>query len=402
MLTNHSPIWNNFFMMKYPFIFLMITALLSVCGIGCADSTGMVPGDIVVSNLTENGPGHAGIYIGRWSEMPKDLQNRYAQALKEAAVRSGVLEILDSYLVVDSMPGRGVRVAVFAEQFTAYHEGTNAYYPRLAKFDLPGSLRFENNKGMVVRWSSLSDQDSRRWKIVELALQLAIARVPYDDRHGQLATTAAGQELRRMAGGKGLALDCISICHFVYDKAAGIDLDTSWTPFHTPGQLYDHARKNRLERVMTFKPILWDAAYLGKWKPVKTAMAFSGLSSEEKDAAKEAFAIPAGTLFEVRRLSSDFVYTMNEVLNGKPLEGEPMVFKLDKAAQSPIGAGCAKLERSESGISMLVTFKPISANQAVMTLNTSMGGKKVTMTVTLNRERTERRVNSSQAQNTSR
>jgi len=389
-------------MMKYPLTFLMMTALLSICSVGCADSTGMVPGDIVVSNLTENGPGHAGIYIGRWSEMPRDLQSRYSQALKEAAVRSGVPEILDSYLVVDSMPGRGVRVAVFAEQFTAYHEGTNAYYPRLTKFDLPGSLRFENSKGMVVRWSSLPDQDARRWKIVELALQIAIARVPYDDRHGQMATTTAGQELRRMAGGKGLALDCISFCHFVYDKAAGIDLDTSWAPFHTPGQLYDYAKKNRLERVMTFKPVLWDAAYLGRWKPIKTAMTFSGFSSEEKDAAKEAFAIPAGTLFEVRRLSSDFVFTMNEVLNDKPVGDEPMVFKLDKTAQSPIDAGCAKLERSESGTGMQVIFKPISANQAVMTINAGSGGKKVTMTVTLNRERTERRVNAAQARNTSR
>lgn len=145
----------------------------------------MVPGDIVIRNLTENGPGHAGVYIGRWSEMPKDLQNRYAQALKEAAVRSGVPEILDSYLVVDSMPGRGVRVAVFAKQFTDYHGGTNAYYPRLTKFDLTGISRFENNKGMVVRWGSLPDHDLRRWKMVELALQLAIAHVPYDDRHGQ-------------------------------------------------------------------------------------------------------------------------------------------------------------------------------------------------------------------------
>jgi hypothetical protein len=390
--------WNNFFMMKYKFIFLMM-ALWSVCSMGYTDSTGMVPGDIVISNLTENGPGHAGIYIGRWSEMPRDLQSRYAQALKEAAVRSGVPEIMDSYLVVDSMPGRGVRVALFAEQFTGYHGGTNAYYPRLTKFDLAGILRFENNKGMVVRLNSLPDHDSRRWKIVEQALQLAIAHVPYDDRHGQLATTSVGEGLRRMADGKGLALDCISFCHFVYDKAAGIDLDTSWMPFHTPGQLYDYAQKNRLARVMTFQPVLWDTAYLGTWKPVKSSMSFSGLSDDEKVEAKEAMTIPAGTQFEVRRISNDFVYTMREVQNGKQVEGEDMVLKLDKAAQNPVGAGCAKLERSESGISMQMSFKPVSAEQAIMTLHMSAKGKKVSMTVTLARERTARRINASQVRN---
>lgn len=51
---------------------------------------------------------------------------------------------------------------------------------------------------------------------------------------------------------------------------------------------------------------------------------------------------------------------------------------------------------------MQVIFKPVSANQAIMTLNTSMGGKKVNMTITLSRERAERRLNATQARNNNR
>src|SRR5205823_143212 len=105
--------------MKSRILFAFLLAL-AACRAG-ADMTGMAPGDVVIDNIQSvSAPGHAGIYIGRWSLMPKNLQQAYARALAEADVRSGSPELLDSYLVVDSMPGRGVRVTPFVEQFTEY------------------------------------------------------------------------------------------------------------------------------------------------------------------------------------------------------------------------------------------------------------------------------------------
>ncbi len=369
-----------------------ICGLLSAASICSADMTGLVPGDVVISNITDAGPGHAGIYIGRWSVLPQDLQNRYAKVLEEAAIRSGCVEILDSYLVVDSMPGRGVRVAPMIEQFTDYHGGTNAYFPNLKKFDLLGALRFENDKGLALRWESLPDKDPRRLKIVELALQCAEAHVPYDDQHGQLATTIVGETLRRMAGGSGLKLDCIAFCHFAYWKGAQIDLDVSAMPFHAPSQLYDYAKKNQMWRPFSFLPLLRDAAYLGIWKPTDISVRTSGMSSEEAAAAKEELgSLPAGTRFQVQRLASDFTFDLIELYQAKP-QGEPQRLKLDKNAMSPIQAGCASADIAKTGGGMTVSFMPFSADLARMTTSVRFGAKQMTITVMLERERIARKL----------
>src|SRR5207237_10646507 len=176
---------------------LLVSFLVRLCS---ADATGMVPGDVVLSNVS-NFPGHAGIYIGRWSLLPQNIREAHAKAFAEAAVRSGSPEILDSYLVVDSMPSRGARISPMVEQFSDYHGGTNAYYPNLSKFDLPGALRFEADKDVDVRWPTLPDTDLRRWKIVETALELAENHVGYDDAHMQFATTWVGEAHRSLAGG---------------------------------------------------------------------------------------------------------------------------------------------------------------------------------------------------------
>jgi hypothetical protein len=366
--------------------------LLSSATLSLADMTGLVPGDVVISNITEAGPGHAGIYIGRWCLLPKDLQARYANVLEAAAVRSGSVEILDSYLVVDSMPGRGVRVSPMIEQFTDYHGGTNAYYPNLKKFDLLGALRFENDKGLALRWESLPDKDARRYKIVEMALQCAEARVPYDDEHGQLATTMVGESLRSLAGGSGLKLDCIAFCHFAYWKGARIDLDVSMMPFHAPSQLYDYAKKNQMWRPFSFLPLLRDAAYLGTWKPTDISIKTSGMTKDEAEAARnELGSLPAGTRFQVRRLSSDFTFEVTELLRGEP-QGEVMRLKLDKEAVSPIRAGCASSTTDMGGGTMTVTFMPFSDSLARVTTVVRSGGKQITATMMLERERIVRKV----------
>lgn len=366
--------------------------LLSAAAICRADMTGMVPGDVVIGNLTETGPGHAGIYIGRWTLLPQELRTRYGKVLEAAAVRSGSVEILDSYLVVDSMPGRGVRISPMIEQFTDYHGGTNAYYPNLKKFDLLGALRFENDKGLALRWGSLPNKDERRNKIIEMALQCAEARVPYDDRHGQLATTIVGESLRSMAEGSGLKLDCIAFCHFAYWKGAKIDLDVSMMPFHSPSQLYDYAKAKQMWRSVSFLPLLRDAAYLGTWKPADISIKTSGMTNDEATALRDELGtLPAGTRFQVRRHASDFTFEFTELLRGKP-QGEVMRLKLDKDAASPIRAGSASFAAPMSGGTMTMTFTPLSDSLAKLTMVGRMGGKQMTATTMLDRERIVRKV----------
>lgn len=363
---------------------------------GCAslaagDMTGMVPGDVVVSNLTNSGPGHAGIYIGRWTLLPKGLQERFAGTLQEAAVRSGCAEILDSYLVVDSMPGRGVRVAPMVEQFSDYHGGTNAYFPLLKKFDMAGALRFENDKGMAMKWGSLPDNDSRRWKIVESALECAAKRVPYDDRHGQLATTSLGESLRAFSRGQ-LQLDCVSLPQFAYWYGAKIDLDVSWWPFHTPAQLYDYAKEHQLWRPVSFLPLLRDTAYLGMWKLASVSVRTTGMTRAQAEAAKDELGyFPADTRFQIRRLATDMVFSLQELRSGDR-QGDPLELKLNRMAASPIQAGRAEYTRSESGTQATVWLQPTSSEQATMTTTISSDGKSATVTVLLQRERSVRKL----------
>jgi hypothetical protein len=278
------------------------------------------------------------------------------------------------------------------EQFTGYHGGTNAYYPNLKKFDLVGALQFENDRGLVLRWNSLPDNDPRRYRIVEMALQCAWARVPYDDQHGQLASTMVGESLRRMAGGVGLKLDCIAFCHFAYWKGAKIDLDVSMMPFHAPVQLYDHAKKNQLWRPTSFKPLVWDAAYLGTWKPVKINVQTSGMSSDEAAHARSELGyVPAGTRFQVRRPASDFTFEMSEWRDGKA-QGSPMQLKLDRQAQSPINAGWASFSLSQDGGTMTQNFVPSSDSTAKYRTVMVFGGKRVTAVMDLVRERAVRKL----------
>ncbi|MBI5705993.1 MAG: hypothetical protein HZC36_03270 [Armatimonadetes bacterium] len=378
--------------MRRGYSHLLALILLTIPASIHADMTGMVPGDVVVDNLTEYGPGHAGLYIGRWSMMPRDLQERYAKAFEEAAIRSGCFELLDSYLVIDSMPGRGVRVASMVEQFTDFNGGSNAYYPRLSTFDLAGALRFENDKGLALKWSSLPDKDSRRWKIVEIGLQCALAHVPYDDKHGQLAATNVGEILRRAANGSGLQLDCISLPHFAYWKGAQIDLDTSWWPLHTPSQLYDYAKQNQLWRPVSFMPLLRDTAFLGTWRPVKTNVSTRGMTSLEASAAREELGyFPFDTKFQIRRQSADMTYELQE-FHGAERIGDAEKFVLDKMAASPLQTGVGRYARSESGMSMSSELVPTSSEGMTFTTAISSSGKSATVTVYLKRERSARKL----------
>jgi hypothetical protein len=375
--------------MKTAFALLAASALLPLCSRSAADATGMHPGDVVIGNLTSAGPGHAGIYIGRWCLLPQDLQKTYAKALGEADVRGGSSQLLDSYLVIDSMPGRGARVTPFVEQFTDLHGGTNARFPNLIKYDLPGAIRWENNKGAAIRWKSLPDNDPRRWKIVEKALQLAYAHVPYDDKHGQLATTAMGEAVRRLSQGT-LQLDCIAMCHYAYWQGAGIDLDVSFWPVHSPGQLYEHAVENGLRRVPNLLPVLLDAAYLGLWKPEKVTVSAKGESRAWEEAVREEFgALPEGTRFEVRRLDHSFTFSVQE-MRGSKVKGDPTLLKLAKPDQNAREASILRpsfVERTEGGRSLKMIFTPISADRATMTLHSVGLGREMTNTVTLVRER---------------
>lgn len=221
-----------------------------------ADATGMVPGDIVFGNMNTY-PGHVGVYIGKWENLPESLRTRYAGLKDQILVRSRDVGLKSSFLVVDSDGGRGVRLTSFVEQFTDY-------LPKGAKGpDLKGALKWESNRGGAVEWTGLATGDPRRWAIVEEAFKAATAKVPYEDSHGQWQTTIfGGREYSAMSG-----LDCIAMVHVVYSRGAQIDLDVSWAPWHDPGQLFSAAGSQQLLRTeVDLKPVFREAAIVGNWK----------------------------------------------------------------------------------------------------------------------------------------
>ncbi len=236
------------------------------------DETGMVPGDAVLGNIT-NFPGHAGIYIGKWDGLPARLKTQYKKAFDDAIIRSRDHGLKTSFLVVDSMGGKGVRVRSFAEQFTGY-------MPTGQNPTLKNALHWEARSGSALRWPSLTDSDERRWLIVEEALKAAVARIPYDGSHMQRATMAMMPEVREgislwqegIKSAKGQsdysnvnALDCIALVHVAYWRGARIDLDVSWTPWHTPEQLYTFALNNNIRRTVDLEPVYMEAAISGLW-----------------------------------------------------------------------------------------------------------------------------------------
>ena len=378
--------------MKTLILIGLLGILTLAAGSAFTDATGMVPGDVVVDNLTPDGPGHAGIYIGRWILLPQDLQDRYAKCLAEADVRSGSVQLLDSYLVVDCMPGRGVRVTPFVEQFTNYHGGTNARYPNLTKYDMAGAMQWENNIGVAVRWPDLGDNSQARWSIVEKALQCAYDHVQYDETHLQMSTTTLG-EIYRSARGKPLTVDCISLCHWVYWAGAQQDLDVSWAPYQSPQQLYDYAMDEHLARATGFRPVLCDAAYLGEWKPVKVSFDTAGLSDEQVEALKSGIGyFPDDMTFEVRREGSKSEYTLYECSDHKRNDSPPTPVVLDVTVHNPIGVGKATSAVSGSGAGGKVTFMPQSADWAAFVLEMQSGDHSVVITVSLSRVRTPRPV----------
>jgi len=221
-----------------------------------ADATGMVPGDIVFGNMNTY-PGHVGIYVGKWEALPESLRAQYKQVFDQVLIRSRDPGLKDSFLVVDSDGGRGCRLASFVEQFTGY-------LPKGARSpNLKAALEWESKNGAAVRWQGVGDSDPRRWQIVEEALKAAAAKVPYDGSHGQWETTIlGGNDYPKMSG-----LDCISLVHVVYHRAAGIDLDVSLKVWHEPGQLYGAAKQKGLLRKDTnLKPVLVEAAISGNWR----------------------------------------------------------------------------------------------------------------------------------------
>ena len=233
---------------------------------------GIVPGDVVLGNIA-NFPGHAGVFIGRWQDLPQRIQADYADVYERVLIRSRDHGLADSYLVVDSIGGRGVTLRTFAEQFTGYLPN-GALGGTIKK-----ALHWEAKTGGAVAWPSLGTDDPRRWGIVEQALRAARARVPYDGSHTQWASTAGyddriewidgiktrtkdlGFEAMREDG-----LDCITLVHMAYWRGAEIDLDVSWLPIHTPDQLHATARDNGYFRAVLFEDVFIDAALLGKWE----------------------------------------------------------------------------------------------------------------------------------------
>lgn len=219
------------------------------------DETGMVPGDIVLGNMNTF-PGHAGIYIGKWKRLPQRLQDQYAGVHEAIVIRSRDEGLKDTYLVVDSDGGRGVRVTPFVEQFTGY-------LPKGAKApNLTAALQWESEKGGALQWESLAVDDERRWNIVEEALKAAAARVPYPTVHTQMETTFwnSGVPYEELD-----SMDCTGLVHVVYYRGAGIDVDVSWMPLHTPGQLYDQSESHHLRRAVLLDPVWREAALLGVW-----------------------------------------------------------------------------------------------------------------------------------------
>lgn len=220
---------------------------------------GIAPGDVVLGNI-DTYPGHAGIFIGRWRDLPEYIQSRYSDVFSAVLIRSRDWGLVDSYLVVDSMGGRGVRLASFVEQFTGY-------LPTLSRTTyLDRAAQWESEHGGAVAWPGLGADDPRRWAIVEEALQAARARVPYDDSHLQWATVNLSGYADLPYENFSEGLDCIALVHTVYQRGAGIDLDTSWWPFHEPHMLYETALGRGMLRRTDLSHARFEALVQGRWR----------------------------------------------------------------------------------------------------------------------------------------
>lgn len=228
---------------------------------------GIAPGDIVLGNMSYE-PGHAGIFIGRWRDLPDYIQSRYSHVLSDVIVRSGDWGLVDSYLVVDSI-AEGVRLRSFTEQFTGY-------YPNNADSGiLPDASQWESTSGGAIAWPGLSVDDPRRLAIVEEALQAAAAEIPYDLTFLQWASVFeqyAEIPYERFDVG----MDCITLVHVAYYRGAGIDLDTSWLPYHAPGQIYEEALTNGYFRPVDLMHARHDALMTGRWRLSQTSLQVSG------------------------------------------------------------------------------------------------------------------------------
>ena len=231
---------------------------------------GIAPGDIILGNMSHF-PGHAGIFIGRWVDLPQGLQDEFADVLNAVLIRSGDWGLVDSYLVVDSMGGSGVMLRSFVEQFTGYLPTGR---PR---GNLEAANRWEGQSGGAIAWPDLPDNSPQRWAIVAEALEAARANVPYESgtsfniplygsvsAHMQWATTMRQSDNVSYADLE-YGLDCIALVHIVYWRGAGIDLDTSILPWHTPDDLATTALMRGLYRDVDLEPARFDAMTLGKW-----------------------------------------------------------------------------------------------------------------------------------------
>ncbi|MCW8129850.1 MAG: hypothetical protein KIS92_05795 [Planctomycetota bacterium] len=266
-----------------------------------ADETGMVPGDLVLGNMSSF-PGHAGIYLGKWKNLPVALREKYAEAFEQCVIYSYDEGLKDSFLVVDSYAPR-VAVRSFAEQFTEFFtgHGSRALHPT-------GALKFEGDKGAAIEWTdpthwnqkrqSLPLDDPRRWRVVEEALKCAVAKVKYGSDFvaevfpAQWAKTLARKDQVKY---EEMTMDCITMAHVVYWKGAGINLQpkvasaTGEKPMPLawpllPLAIDATAEQKFMKRAVLLEPVYREAVFSGKWKgeistewdgkPVRSAMAF--------------------------------------------------------------------------------------------------------------------------------
>lgn len=235
---------------------------------------GIVPGDVVLGNIVHF-PGHAGIYIGRWEELPADIRAEFADVFDAVLIRSRDYGLADSHLVVDAIGGRGTILRSLTEQFTGYLPN-GAQAGKLA-----AALHWEAKTGGAIAWPGLGTDDPRRWAIVREALKAARANVPYEGSHFQFESTYFASVERRAEWIDGIkdsevaampydriesGFDCITLVHVVYWRGARIDLDVSVKFWHTPEQLDQEARANGYYRAVLFEDLFLDAAVRGKWK----------------------------------------------------------------------------------------------------------------------------------------
>ena len=93
-----------------------------------ADEVGIVPGDIVLGNIA-NFPGHAGIYVGRWKDLPSSIRDRFEGVKEQVLLRSRDIGLAESFLVAER--------AAIPQRLLLYGRLAIPFPPRL--FDIPTS-----------------------------------------------------------------------------------------------------------------------------------------------------------------------------------------------------------------------------------------------------------------------